>query len=175
MTKTPFPIQITGTFLGSNHQTPLLCNNRNRSGVLIPGDDASQGKLANQNLRMDLRWVAKRIRKFTQVAKSRKFHAYTVDFAINLCRLAMGGQTVKIFRRLAYEFELDASQRKWVAKRNASRTQVEHLRWLASTCVDLRVRLARALRELFSWNGKRTSVKYVMEHSKSYILRKELT
>ena len=37
----------------------------------------------NQNLRTDLRWVAKRIRKsarkFTQVAKSRKFHAYTVD------------------------------------------------------------------------------------------------
>ena len=39
--------------------------------------------LQNQNLRTDLRWVAKRIRKsarkFTQVAKSRKFHAYTVD------------------------------------------------------------------------------------------------
>ena len=39
--------------------------------------------LQNQNLRTDLRWVAKRIRKsarkFTQVAKSRKFHVYTVD------------------------------------------------------------------------------------------------
>ena len=36
--------------------------------------------LQNQNLRTDLRWVAKRIRKsarkFMQVAKSRKFHEY---------------------------------------------------------------------------------------------------
>ena len=39
---------------------------------------------------------------------------------------------MKNLRRLAYEFELDASQRKWVAKRNTSRTQVEHLRRLAS-------------------------------------------
>ena len=58
--------------------------------------------------------------------------------AINLCRLALGGQTVKNLRRLAYEFELDQSQRKWVAKRNASRK-------LSLTCVDLWVRLARAL------------------------------
>ena len=58
--------------------------------------------------------------------------------AINLCRLALGGQTVKNLRWLAYEFELDQSQRKWVAKRNASRK-------LSLTCVDLWVRLARAL------------------------------
>ena len=36
--------------------------------------------LQNKNLRTDLRWVAKRIRKsarkFIQVAKSRKFHEY---------------------------------------------------------------------------------------------------
>ena len=32
--------------------------------------------------------------------------------AINLCRLALGGQTVKNLRRLAYEFEIDQSQRK---------------------------------------------------------------
>ena len=73
----------------------------------------------NQILRTDLRWVAKRIRKsarkFTQVAKSHEFHAYTVDLhqlAINLRRLALGGQNVKILRRLAYEFEFDQSQRK---------------------------------------------------------------
>ena len=46
---------------------------------------------------------------------------------INLCRLVLGKQTVKNLRRLAYEFELDQSQRKLVAKRN-----VESLRSLAS-------------------------------------------
>ena len=40
---------------------------------------------------------------------------------INLCRLALGGQTAKNLR---------ACQRKWVAKRNANWTQVENLRWL---------------------------------------------
>ena len=50
-----------------------------------PGQKDSQvdASLQNQNLRTDLRWVAKRIRKsarkFTKVAKSRRFHAYTVD------------------------------------------------------------------------------------------------
>ena len=53
--------------------------------------------LQNQKLRTDLRWAAKRIRKsalkFTQVAKGRKFHAYTVD-----------GET------LAHEFEIELDQ-----------------------------------------------------------------
>ena len=40
--------------------------------------------LQNQNLRTDLRWVAKRIRKSTRNGsrksqKGREFHAYTVD------------------------------------------------------------------------------------------------
>ena len=75
----------------------------------------------------------------SQVAKSRKFHAYNwlMRFynnrllAINLCRLALGGQTVKNLHLLASKFELDQSQRKsmqvdafsrckWVAKRNTS-------------------------------------------------------
>ena len=53
--------------------------------LLSPDQTDSQvdASLQNQNLRTDLRWVAKRIRKsarkFTQVAKGRKFHAYTVD------------------------------------------------------------------------------------------------
>ena len=60
--------------------------------------------LQNENLRTDLRRVARRIRKFDwQVAKSRNlFHTYNwlMRFynrllAINLCRLALGGQTVK--------------------------------------------------------------------------------
>ena len=45
---------------------------------------------------------------------------------------AAGGQTVQNLRRLAYKFELDQSQRKWVAKRNAR-------------AENLRVRVARAL------------------------------
>ena len=64
-------------------------------------------------------------------------------FAINLCRLALGGQTVKKnLRLLASKFEVDqsprkslevdASRRKLVAKRNTSRTQVQNLRRLAS-------------------------------------------
>ena len=77
--------------------------------------------LQNQKLRRDLRWAAKRIRKstlkFTQVAKGRKFHAYTVD-GENLAH--------------EFEFELDQSQSKQVAKRNARWTQVENLCWLAS-------------------------------------------
>ena len=68
--------------------------------------DAIDASFQNLNLRTDLRWAAKRIRKsahkFTQVAKSRKFHAYTVDFQLT-CRLALGGQTVKNLGQLAYE------------------------------------------------------------------------
>ena len=68
-------------------------------------------------------------------------HIYS-SLAINLCWLAFGGQMVKKVRPLADEFELDqsqhkssqarASQRKWVAKQNASWTQVENFHWLAS-------------------------------------------
>ena len=88
----------------------------------------------------------------SQVAKSRKFHAYhwLMRFynnrllAINLCRLALGGQTVKNLRRLASKFELDQSQRKSTqvdASGWPNETQVERK---SKTCVDLRVRLARA-------------------------------
>ena len=55
---------------------------------------------------------------------------YNRLLAINLCRFALGGQTVKNLRLLASKFELDqsqrkssqvdASRRKWVAKRKAS-------------------------------------------------------
>ena len=81
--------------------------------------------------------IRKSARKLTQVAKSRKFHAYTDDLPINLCRLALGGQTVKNLLRLTYEFELDQSRRKWVSKRHASGKPSQKL---ALTCVDLRVR-----------------------------------
>ena len=56
----------------------------------------------------------------SQVAKNRKFYAYNwlMRFyndrllAINLCQLALGGQTVKNLRLLESKFELDQSQRK---------------------------------------------------------------
>ena len=61
---------------------------------------------------------------------------------INLCQLVLGGQMVKNLRLLASKFELnqsqckssqvDASQRKWVAKQKAIWMQVQNLRRLAS-------------------------------------------
>ena len=78
-----------------------------------------------------------------QVAESRTFHVYNSRLrAINLSRLALGGHTVKTLRLLTSKFEVDpsqrkssqvdASRRKWVAKRNARSTQVQNLRRLAS-------------------------------------------
>ena len=70
--------------------------------------------------------------------------------AINLCRLTLGGQTVNNLRGLAYEFELDQSQRKWVAKRNASRK-------LASTCKSVKtIRTFVYRSENSSWPYQRT-------------------
>ena len=48
----------------------------------------------------------------SQVAKSRKFHAYNWLMTDYLSQLAPGGQTVKNLRLLASKFELDQSQRK---------------------------------------------------------------
>ena len=87
-----------------------------------------------------------RTRKSTQVCKTRTC-ARTCDgwpngFASRLAsslksqssrRLALGGQTVKQLRRFAYEFELNQSPRKWVAKRNAN---IVDLRRLASPFVQ---------------------------------------
>ena len=79
----------------------------------------------------------------SQVHASRKFHAYTFWLAINLCRLALGGQTVKNVRRRTKELSRDRPKSTQV---NASgwpnETQVERR---SNTCIDLRVRLARAL------------------------------
>ena len=95
--------------------------------------------------------LAKGCQTDSQVAKSRKFRAYhwlmlfynNRLLAINLCRLTLGGQTVKNLRLLASKFELDQSQRnsmqvdasprKWVAKRNETWTQVQNLRRLTSS------------------------------------------
>ena len=106
--------------------------------------DASQRKFAKPEFAYGLaKGDQTDLQVDSQVAKSRKFHAYhwLMRFynrllAINLCRLALGGQTVKNLRRLAYEFELDQSQRK-LSQVNASgwpkETQVQNLRRLASS------------------------------------------
>ena len=113
--------------------------------------DASQRKFAKPELAycMDLRRGAKRIRKSAcKSQKCRKFHAYhwlmcfynNRLLAINLCRLALGGQTVKILRLLASKFELDQSQRKSAMQVHASGWPSEIERKLnaspklASTC-----------------------------------------
>ena len=90
-----------------------------------------------------------------QVTKSRKFHAYhwLMRFynnrllAINLCRLALGGQMVKNLCLLVSNLnstKVNASRHKSMqvdASRWPNETQVE---LKSKTCADLRVRLARA-------------------------------
>ena len=108
--------------------------------------NANQCKFAKPELVYGLREA------FTS-RKSRKFQAYhwLMPFynnrllAINLCRLALGGQTVKNLRILASKFELDQSQCKSMqvdASGWPNETQVE---CKSKICVDLRVHLARAL------------------------------
>ena len=60
-----------------------------------------------------------------------------------LRRLALDGQLVKNLRSLASKFELDPSERK-SSQVHASRGQTEAI--TVSTCDNLRLRLARALR-----------------------------
>ena len=59
-----------------------------------------------------------------QAAKSRKFHAYTVN--------------------LRHEFELDQSQRKSSQVSGPTKLELNASRKLVLTCVDLRIRLDRA-------------------------------
>ena len=72
---------------------------------------------------------------------------------INLCRLALGGQTVKNLRRLASTCiwiwvrpkakQVNASPRKWV--HGQTKRKLNASRKLALTCIDLWVHLPRAL------------------------------
>ena len=85
-------------------------------------DSQVDASLQNQNLRRDLRRVAKLFTSgLVSSRKSQKAVNFThvqmtCDF-INLCRLALGGQMEKNLRRLAYEFELDQRQRLVLANR----------------------------------------------------------
>ena len=115
--------------------------------------DTSQRKFAKPELAYGLAMGGQTDSQVvSQVAKSRNFHAYhwLMRFynnrllAINLCRLALGGQTVKNLHLLASKFELNQSQCKSTqvdASGWPDKTQVE---CKSKTCVDLQVCLARA-------------------------------
>ena len=83
--------------------------------------DASQHKFAKPELVYGLAKGGQTDSQVgAQVARSRKFHAYhwlmcfynNRLLVINLCRLALGHQTVKNLRLLASKFQPDQSQRK---------------------------------------------------------------
>ena len=95
--------------------------------------DASRPKSAKPELAMGGQTDSKSARKFRQSQKAVIPRTYRW-LVISLCQLALGGQTVKKVRRLAYEFELEQSQCK--SSQNERKLK---------PCVDLRVRLARAL------------------------------
>ena len=89
---------------------------------------------ANRNLRTDLRWVAKRIRKwvrkFTQVTKTCNFQAYTVDLrstCVDLRWVAKRWKTCVDLRTNLSSTKVNASG--W-----PNEMLVENFRWLASTC-----------------------------------------
>ena len=111
--------------------------------------NSSQRKSANQNLHTDLRWVAKRIRKsarkFTQVAKSRKFHAYTVDLrstCVDLRWVAKRRKTCVDLRTANLSStKVSASHRKSTYMKVGGQTKRK-----PKTCVDLRVRLTTRAR-----------------------------
>ena len=92
--------------------------------VIKPRPNASRRKFAKPELAHGL-------------AKSRKFHAYTVDLrsiCVDSRWAAKRWKTCVDLRTNLSSTKVNASHSKWVAKRNASRTQVENLCWLASTC-----------------------------------------
>ena len=84
----------------------------------------------------------------SRLASSRKSHKPYIShiyswLAINLCRLALGGQNGKNLRRLAYEFELAKVNATLSATQVGGQTKrkLNTSRKLVLTCVDLRVRL----------------------------------
>ena len=117
-----------------------------------PNGLASQCKFAKPELAYGLAKCGQTNSQVSsQVAKSRKFHAYhwlmrfynNKLLAINLCRLALGGQTLKNLSRRASKFELDQSPRKSSQVNASGRPNETHVELKSKTCVDLRVRLAR--------------------------------
>ena len=110
--------------------------------VLFNFRSMSGGSKFNQNLgdELDAAWW---IKPWPNGLASRR------KSTINLCRLALGGQRVKSLRRMNLSStKVIASQRKWVAKRNASRTQVER-KSKSKTRRDLRA--SRLVRGSHCW------------------------
>ena len=107
---------------------------------------------------------ASRLASSSKSQKSRKLHAHTVDLWSTCVDLRWVAKRWNYVRRLAYEFELDqtgnASQRKWVAKRNANWTQVENVRGLRWTCESVWPGLKIILTQTFS--RRRSSVCHLL-------------
>ena len=118
---------------------------------LKPGQTDSQVDTSLQN--QNLRWVAKRIRSpQSRLASSRKlqkscrFPRIYSSLAINLCRLVLGGQTLETcvdLRPKLSSNKVVASQRKWVAKRNAICNERK-----SKTCVRLASPFCQAIPEV---------------------------
>ena len=103
--------------------------------------------LQNQNLRTDLRWVAKRIcnysaRKFRQVAKNREFHAYAVDLRSTCVDLRWVAKRwingVSLHTSLS-STKVNASRRKSIQVGGQTKHKLYERK--LKTCVGLRVRL----------------------------------
>ena len=101
-------------------------------------DSQVDASLQNQNLSTDLRWVAKRIRKsalkFTQVAKSQNFHAYTDDLRSTCDQLPLGGETVKTCVDLRSNIAARSKSAHVHTIGSPNETQVERK---SKTCVDV--------------------------------------
>ena len=113
---------------------PPLTPKKTDARRLWPKGLPSQRKFANRNLRTDLRWVAKRIRKwvrkFTQVTKTRNFQAYTVDLRSTCVDLRWVAKRWKT----CVDLRTNLSLTKVNASGWPNEMLVEKLRWLASTC-----------------------------------------
>ena len=100
--------------------------------------DASQRRFAKPELAYGLAMGGQ---TDSQVARLMRLYNNRL-FAINLCRLVLGGQTVKNLRLLASKFELDQSQRKSSQVHASGWPNETQVQRKSKTCVDLLVRLA---------------------------------
>ena len=152
--KTKFHYQI----IHVKRETMLYNKPRRSLYLLSPGQmdsqvDTSQRKFAKPELAYGLAKGGQTDSQIgSQITESRKFHAYDwlMRFynnrllAINLCWFAVGDQTVKNLRPLASKFVLDQSQRKSSQVDASGWPNEMQVECKSKTCVDLRVRLARA-------------------------------
>ena len=117
------PTRYTGETI---KQAYVLSTSKRASFLDPPANELAHvdPSLQNQYLRTDLRRVLKRIRKSACKSDLRP---------INVCRLALGGQTMKILSRLKCEFELDPP-RKWGGQ--SRKIQIERNRNIGISIAD---------------------------------------